>query len=173
MHQSMPFACGPMPPQIKLELILHVFVTCGPKCLYFKRCISRKWSKNPSPSLTSCSLITFHTVSPDWVTVLATCLPSLPSVVWNPFTEREQKPGNEWRWEQVVKQCEKHEGGKTTDTCSWNPTWFLHHIPAEFSWQRLGGYTQSPALNHSADTVWGEAHSRGWYLEGIPFIKWN
>lgn len=26
-------------------------------------------------------------------------------------------------------------GRKTTDTCSWNPTWFLHHIPAEFSWR--------------------------------------
>lgn len=52
-------------------------------------------------------------------------------------------------------------GRKTTDTCSWNPTWFLHHIPAEFS--RLscsdsgcGGHAQSPTLNYTADsvTVW-------------------
>lgn len=26
--------------------------------------------------------------------------------------EGKKKPGKEWRWEQVVKQCEKHEGEK-------------------------------------------------------------
>lgn len=45
------------------------------------------------------------------------CVCTTFPVVWKALCKKEGeggggKPGKEWRWEQVVKQCEKHEGEK-------------------------------------------------------------
>lgn len=65
----------------------------------------------------------------------------------------------EWRWEQVAKQCEKHEGEKQqTPARETQPGPSITFQQSSANWAAQtaagrGGYTRSPTLNYSADSV--------------------
>ena len=79
---------------------------------------------------------TFHTVSRRTVILTDKCTHTLQCYP-KPFRGKGKKKKKKWEGVEMRTGGEtvwETRGRKTTDTCSWNPTWFLHHIPAEFSW---------------------------------------
>ena len=71
--------------------------------------------------------------------------------------KKKKKPGKEWRWEQVVKQCEKHEGEKRPAPAhETQPGSSIAFQQSSADWVAQTGGIQSTSLNYAADsvTVW-------------------
>lgn len=79
-----------------------------------------------------------------------------------------KKPGKKWKWEQVVKQCEKREGEKRpTPAHETQPGSSITFLQSSADWAAPTGGIQSTTLNYTADsvTVWVR-----WLLYGCFFF---